>query len=799
MVVAVAIENSAQTSTGEGSAERGRRPFRAVGLISTLSVALGVGSVLAAMPIAGADTTGSVGASDASSQTPATRDRAAGTGPRAGRSAHATAPGSTEAPARRNRLRPAESAVNPSSGGTSASAVATGADRVAASLTVASPRGSLSAPGSVLLSLLNGGGNPGVPDAAPLSWAAVALTRRESTANAVAAVATGASAAASADPSVISLVNQYRGVLEGQVRSAISSAALADVVAPLVANGAADWILNGTVGPELSALASNSTVGAYIAGQTATQLTNFGVPQQISRAVGTAVAHAVQVTFGNPANTALIGAVDTFIGAVPWVSTPLADTLKSLVANDVTVAGIVRGQLNSAAVQNAATALLASAAVPSAIGTATTTAIRDLTADPAVRALISDQLGALIANITAGGSTPTAIGTAIGNAATGLLADSAFLDGLAATAGTAATTFLNQPGVPAALTGGATQVLAALASGANADTALQAAIAGLENSAQIRTAISATVGAAVADLLSKPAIPQAFGTAATSAIRDLAADPALRAVLADQLAALLASTANLGPAGAALGDLGALLADPAVLNSLADIAGSTVTAFLTQPGLPAGLSAIAQQVATALLAGTDPAAVLAGLQTNAQIQAAINATLPGFANAVLGIDQLRQAFSAATGALISSALGDPSLGGSGVGSLSGVAGTVTNAAVDSLLANPAVGTLISKVAAGILGGTPASEALSAVVQSVLTDSALQIAVGTAIGQGVGALFGENIIGSVIGWVAGGIASLAIGVAAGIANLVLLLNPGFTLLPAAAAATSRSDSGYVLIV
>jgi hypothetical protein len=36
------------------------------------------------------------------------------------------------------------------------------------------------------------------------------------------------------------------------------------------------------------------------------------------------------------------------------------------------------------------------------------------------------------------------------------------------------------------------------------------------------------------------------------------------------------------------------------------------------------------------------------------------------------------------------------------------------------------------------------------------------------------------------------------VAAGIANLVLLLNPGFTLLPAAAAATSRSDSGYVLI-
>lgn len=790
----MAIENSAQTSSGEESAERGKRPLRAVGLISTLSVALGVGSVLASMPIADADTTGSVGASDASSQASTARDTRGSAGARANREARtqrsSTSAAGAEAPARRNRVR-----------------IDSAATATAPSLTAASPRGSLSAPGSVLLSLLNGGGNPGVPETAPLAWAAVALTRRESTANAVAAVATTtaaasattANAAASADPAVISLVDQYRGVLEGQVRSVISSTALADVIAPLVANGAADWILNGTVGPELTALASNSTVGAFIAGQTAAQLANFGLPQEISSAVGNAVAHAVQVAFGDATNTALIGAVDTFIGAVPWASTSTLDTLTSLVSGNVTVVDIAASQLGGAALQNAATALLENAAVPGAIGTAVTTVIRDLAGDAGVRAVISDQLGALIGATAAGGSTTAAVGTAINNALTGLLADSAFLDALATTAGTTVTTFLSQPGIPASLTGAASQIAGALVSGTDAAAVLQAAIAGLQNSAQIQAAISTTLGVAAAELLGNPAVPQALGTATTAVIRALATDPTLSAALAEQLAALLTSTAGLGPAGAALGDLGALLADTAVLNSLATIAGSAVTTFLSQPGLPAGLSAVAVQVATALQAGVDPSVVLATLQTNPQLAAAIDATLPGFVNAVLGIDQLRQAISAATGALITSALSDPSLADSGLGSLSAVAGTVTDAVVDSLLANPAVGTLISNVAADVLSGTPSSEALSVVVDSVLTSPVLQIAVGTAIGQGFGALFGENIIGSVIGWVAGGLASLTVGIAAAIANLVLLFNPGFTFFPAAAAATSRADSAYVLIV
>jgi len=826
----MAIENGAQTSSGVGSPmlERSKRPLRAVGLISTLSVALGVGSVLASMPIAGADTAGSAGTSDTSSQPSAARDArgSARTGsqatPEAPAQRSSTSKSGSAAPARRTRVN---SASKPAiTNGDNRASVSLGDDAVslspaadsvataieitdaapaaatAPSLTAASPRGSLSAPGSVLLSLFNGGGNPGGPDAAPLAWAALAVTRRESAAKAVAAAATTTAAAVSADPAVIRLVDQYKTVLEGQVRSFISSSSVANVVAPLVANGAADWILNGTVGPELTQLASDATVGAFIAEQTALQLNNFGVPQQISSAVGSAVARAVQVAFGDATNTALIGAVDTFLGANPWTSAPLLDTLTSLVSGDVTVVDIAGSQLGSTTFWNTATALLENVAVPQALGTATTTIIRDLAGSAPIRTLISDQLGALIGALVgasaAGGSA--AIGIAINNALTGLLADADFLDALATTAGTTVSTFLSQPGIPASLTGSASQIIGALMSGTDASAVLQAAIAGLRNSAQIQAAISATLGVAAAELLAAPAVPQALGTATTAVIRALATDPALSAALAEQLAALLTSTADLGAAGAALGDLAALLADPAVLNSLATIAGGAVTTLLSQPGLPAGVSDIAQQIATALQAGIDPAAVLAALQTNPQLIVAIDATLPGFVNAVLGIDQLRQAVSSATGALITAALGDPALVDSGLGSLGGVAGTVTDAVVDSLLANPAVGILIGDLVADVLSGTPSSEALSVVVDSVLSSPMLQIAVGTALGQGFGALFGENIIGNFVGWVAGGLASLTVGVAAGIVNLILFFNPGFSLFPAAAAA-SRTDSSYVLIV
>ena len=811
--------------------ERSKRPLRAVGLISTLSVALGVGSALASMPIAGADTSGSAGASDTSSQPSASQPSAARDArgsARAGSQATPEAPAqrsstskSSAAPVRRTRLDSASksavtigdnrasvslgnNAVSLNSAVNSAAVAVEITDAVPAaatapSLTAASPRGSLSAPGSVLLSLFNGGGNPGAPDAAPLAWAAVAVTRRELAANAVAAAATTTAAAVSADPAVTSLVDQYKTVLEGQVRSFISSSSVANVVAPLVANGAADWILNGTVGPELTQLASDATVGAFIAEQTALQLNNFGVPQQISSAVGSAVARAVQVAFGDATNTALIGAVDTFLGAVPWTSAPLLDTLTSLVSGDVTVIDIAGSQLGSTAFWNAATALLENVAVPQALGTATTTIIRDLAGSAPVRTLISDQLGVLIGVTAASGSTAAAIGIAINDALTGLLADADFLDALATTAGTTVSTLLSQPGIPASLTGSASQIIGALMSGTDASAVLQAAIAGLRNSAQIQAAITATLGVAAAELLGDPDVPQALGTATTAVIRALATDPTLSAALAEQLAALLTSTADLGAAGAALGDLGALLADPVVLGSLATIAGSAVTTLLSQPGLPAGLSAIAAQVTAALQAGTEPAAILATLQLNPQLTAAIDATLPGFVNAVLGIDQLRQAVSAATGALITAALSDPSLADSGLGSLGDVAGTVTDAVVDSLLGNPAVGTLISEVATDVLSGTPSDEALSVVVDSVLTSPMLQIAVGTALGEGFGALFGDNIIGNIVGWVAGGLASLTVGIAAGIANLILFFNPGFSFFPAAAAAASRTDSSYVLTV
>lgn len=982
----VANEFDATPSAAENPSGRDRRklPLRAAEMIGTLSVALGVGSALASMPIAAAEDTDAVGAADSASQSPSTRDSRgpARTNSRTGQADSVAPepsppastgraerklapPAGTAVPARPNRLHrsgPAEQpladiqassatpdsaadrsvaipVVQPSPAGAAApTLVAVGVrslatERLAAQapmMTVAPARGSLSAPGDVLSGFLTGGGDPGTPGAAPLAWAALALSRRDRPA--VASVP--GAAASNADPAVPGQIDQLKDVLTGQVRGYIlgwgGPAAVADAIAPLVAEAAADWISNGTVGPELTALASDPVVTSFISGWTAQQLTDYGVPPAISGAIGDAVSNAVRVVAGDPANTALIGTVDAFIGAVPWTSAPLSETLSDLLSADTTILDLVRGQLGGAPLRDAATVLLADPAVPQAIGTAVTTAIRDLAADSAVRALLSDQLRTLLgANVDG-----SAVGNAISDAVTGLLTDAAVLDSLAISAGWAITTFLSRPGIPAAVTGTAAQIATAVLAGTATDVALQAALVSLEANSAVKAALGSTLGTAATTLLTDSAIPQALGEAVTAVIGSLAADPAVRALIADELAAAVAgisdqgptaiafgtaisglanrllanpavldalaaaagntvttfltrpglsavmtaatdqvtaallaggdpgaalqtalaglqsdpavqaaigatlgavateiladpavpqalgeattilvnalatdpdiramiaeqlaealsATGDLGPAGA-LVNLGALLTDPAVLDDLATIAGSTVATFLSQPGLSTALSAVAEQVAAALLSGADPEAVLALLQTNPQLRAAIGNTLPGFLNSVLGIDQLRQAVSAATGALITTALNDPALADLGIGAVSETAGAVADAVVDSLLANTAVGDLISEVAVDLLSGAPSSDTLNIVVDSILNDGAFQAAVGFAVGAGVGALFGDNLIGTVVGWVAGGAATLTIGLAAGITNLVLWLNPGFSLFPVAAASAVAAE-------
>ncbi len=719
-----------------------KRPLRAAGLIGSLSLVLGVGAAVAAMPVAAAESPESVSASDATS---ARESR----GPsREASRASGSERGSTTAPARRDRV-----AQTPS-----------GAASERASIKTAPAAAVSGAP-----ALPSADSDPAAPVTAPLAWAAAAVSRRELSV-ASSAVAAPAATATAATAAVTAGVGEFRDVFEGQVRGYVvrwgGTAALADAVAPLVADAAAGWINNGTVGPQLTGLASNAAVRAFIADWTTLQLTSIGLPGQVSGAVGAAVADAVRVAFGDPANTALIGAVDTFIAAVPWTSAPLADTLSALTSGSTTVLSLVERQRTGQAIWTAATALLANPAVPQALGTGVTALVGQVAADGGVQAFLRDRLGAFIT-----GSQGGAVGTAITGVVNGLLADPALIGALAGAAGTTVTALLSQPGIPAVAVSAVQEIVVGGTSPASVLSAVAANPA-------VQNALNGTLLAAATELLGDPAVRQALGDAAGSLVTGLAADPAFGALIADQLGGVLNTTA----------DFGALLTDPAVIDALGTAAGTTVTAFLAQPGLAAALAGGAAQIIGALLIGSDPATALAALQSSPELQAAVNATLPTLVNSLLAITALRQAVSATAGDLITDAIG-------GSGSDGSVAGTVTDAVVDSLLGDPSVGTLLSTVLIEAMNGTSSTETVNALVASVLRDPELQTAVGTAIGKGVGALFGDNPIGAAVGWVVGGAATLAIRVFAGI---TLLFNPGFTLVPPAAAALVRSDSSLFLL-
>lgn len=714
-----------------------KRPLRAIGLIGSLSVALGVGAAVAAIAPAAAESPESASASDGTS----TRDAR---GP-AREASQVTDPDrdSTTATPRRNR----------------GAQIPAGAASERASVKAAPAAAVSDTP-----SLPSGDSDPAAPVTAPLAWAAAAVSRRELSAAAGVAAPPAATTAATAG------VDQFRDVFEGQVRGYVvrwgGTATLADAMAPLVADAAAGWITNGTVGPERLALVSNPTVRAFIADSIALQLNGIGLSGQVSGAVGAAVADAVRAAFGDPANTALISAIDTFIAAVPWTSAPLSDTLSALTSGNTTVLSLVERQLSGQALWTAATALLTNPAVPQALGTGVTTLVGEVITDPGVQAFLRDRLGAFIT-----GNQSGVVGTAISGVVNGLLADPALLSALAGAAGTTVTALLSQPGIPAVAISAIQQIVVGDASPASVLSAVAANPA-------VQSALNGTLLAAATELLANPAVPQALGDAARSLVTGLAADPAFRALIADQLGGVLNTTA----------DFGALLTDPAVIYALGAAAGTTVTAFLAQPGLAAGLAGGAAQIIGALLAGANPSTALAALQSSPELQAAVNATLPTLVNSLLAITALRQAVSATAGALITDAIG-------GSGADGTVAGTVTDAVVDSLLGDRAVRTLLSTVLVDALSGTASSDTVNELVQTVLRDPELQTAVGTAIGKGVGALFGDNPIGAAVGWVVGGAATLAIRVFAGI---TLLLNPGFTLVPPGAAALVRSDSSLFLL-
>lgn len=852
-----------------------------MGRIGVLAVALGIGgAILAAPGVAGADTGGtSVASSTDSASEPATRpsrsarrgaanraSKASPTTPATGirdrrGSAKPTSPATATAAAKPNQdpqpaatssappisvpnATPSRVTLTP----TSLFEVDTVADQANGALpqpaavqaaapaivpsspvtpvmTAATSRAALSAAGGSLLSWLGGANDPSGPVAAPIGWAALAVSRREVSGNSSAAataasVTTGQPADATAtgplsQPGVVTaLLGAAKQVILAVAGGSNLGPALQGAMAsldaePALANISLESVLSDPGLPQ----SLGTTTAALVTGLAADPAVRQAVGDMLSESVAAALGHtAVAETIGTTLGDALVGLL-----ADPAAANALGEVADSFVSVALNQPGVVAAATDiarqlyaglsgadpSGALDAAWSALEADPAFRSALGVAVSTAVNvgltdavllaalsngvtdmisTAAGDPALQTFVGQQLSGYVDSLLPGNPELT---TAVGDVVVALMSNSVVVDGVAAVAGSALTGFLSQSGVAAALSTAAGQLATAVVAGADPTAALEWAWYAVQGNSAVTSALAGTLGDAVTAILSDSGVISELASTASSLAGLVAGVPDIGTAIEGLL----------GPTYSAV--ILDMLADPTATEQLATLAGSLVTTFLAQPGVVESLAAAASQMVTTALAGSDVAvrlfSTLGSLEADSAVLAAFDATVSSALGSLLsdaGIqDTVSELARKAVEEFVAGALNDSPL--------TGVAVNVASAAVDSLLANSAVQDLISTLGGDIVGGTPIGELTQSVIASVVTDRALQAAVGMAVGAGIGALFGDNLVGTIVSKVVGSTATALIGVVSGIAKL---LN-GFTgVLPGAAAATdSGSRSSYLLIV
>lgn len=570
-----------------------------------------------------------------------------------------------------------------------------------------------------------------------------------------------------ADP-VVAVAN----VLQALQTDPAVQTALGVSVADTVNAGLADPALLqglGTVVTELvTAVVSDPAANLALGRQIVAFVTASVGPSRAATGVGRNLAIAVMDLLSNPAVSGRFGAVagaalTGFLGD-PKVPAVLATTAGQV--STATVSGDV------AAVQAALQALLANSAVREAISTvinrsletvvndlgiaralgATTSGLASgLVRDPAVREALGMQIATAIAAGLGGSAAAGAVGDAVSAAVTGLLAGPRVGNTLTVVSGAVVTGFLRQSGVAPALTVAAEQLLAALSTGTDPAVVLRTLLA----DSDFRAAFGETVAGGLDAALTDADLVSALGATTTDLITGVAAEPAVRTSIGDLLGPAIGPTVS------------GLLADSKTIARIAAAVGSVVTGFLGHADVPGVLSGAGDQIVTAVLAGDTSAVqkILAELPGDPVIKAALDATIPGAVQSVLGDTSTRHALSTVARGVVMNLIGAESL-------LGPVVGQVTAATTDSLLADPTAQKLIGTLAIDVLIGKPLSDVTNSAVRAVISTPSLQLSLGMAIGQGIGSLFGVNPVGFVVVQAVGITATLVIAVGSGIA---LVLN------------------------
>lgn len=716
---------------------------RYVGRVGALAVALGVGGLIVALPaVAGADT-GDSGKTTSSAK---------------------HAPRNAGKPSPRAPKAPTSTPAKP-----------------AASIAVASRKP---------LARLSGGGDPLAPVTESLSFAVLALTRREGVAGSARSVTTNgtASAAAASVPSGSATGNTPlpAGATAGTalgtaVRNLIDThlpgfSPIADQLAPIVADGIQDLLTNGAVSAEVQRLVANVQIRQFVSAKISTALNTYlGVPTSVGTVVGNAAVSFASNVLGAPGvqaaldviaagvkpdnaqATAILAAVDG--GDVA----PLANYLKSVVANS----------------SDEITTFLSTPAVRTALASGISSAVIDLTNGGVIPTWLGGVVDGWVTSALGGDATATAVGNALGAAVQGLLSNTKAIQGVATVAGAAVTNLLSAPGVPAALAAYLTDFGTALLADHNWMDALDIAWQGLQANSDFLAALGPAAGSAVAGLAFNADVLAALASTAKTLVINLAADEGFRTVVGELFGP------QYGPT------LVEALADPASAAQLGVTAGSVITAFLGQDGVADALAAATEQVVAALLAGVSPSDVLQGAIEAAvndpALVAAFNATVPDALQSILKAPAVRDVVSTVAQGVVAQLLDKTPLDNL-------ITGSVTKAAVDAFVSNPAAQSLIGDLAGDLLNGTPPADLVQTVISKVVNSQALQIALGQSLGQGFGALLGDNPIAYAVGQLAGVGTAVFLVFAFGAAN-AFGLTGGFA--GSAASAVPRGSS-YLLI-
>lgn len=472
-------------------------------------------------------------------------------------------------------------------------------------MTSSAPTGVLMDSGSRVLHWLGGRNGGGIPGAAPLVWAAAAASRRElSVIPPLTAPVVLVTTSKPAAPDALSALSDRIAGLE-------ILAGIPGSFRTGIATAAATWI-NRTFGssavPAVTALVAVIDSGrslSEVTGQVSDALAGWWANPAVGARIGALADSLVADFLTAPGVTeALYGAVGRIAGAQD-AAAELPAAVRALLNDDVirdAVDAAIAGALDSLPTD------LAPAV--SALGTTVSGLVSDLTGDPALGATIADQVVQLansaLQDIPPVGSVSDAVAAWFGTA-TGRQV-SAVIDSVAAD-------LLGAPGVAEALAGAADRIVNA----ADPDAELSGAVRELLGSDAVRAAVEATVSGA------------------------------LNSVLDD-----IAPTVSGWVAG--------LMGD----STAGALVGSALSGFLGHPGVSSALTGIAGEAASSLLAGVDPAEVLArawtSLQGDPAILAAVGVVMSGAVGDLLNDTEVLVYVRSAVSTVMTDLVGDAELG-----------------------------------------------------------------------------------------------------------------------------------------